>query len=131
MRGITIFVSFLTLSLSITSTTFNLLALTSPRWSRQTYYDTAIGGGSPTTWDTPLCFANRSPFYRCSVPSVVSGFEMENGTTTCEVECAFYKPYGWNATSCRSPFETGADDFPLNGGVMECQEGEPPSYMRA
>lgn len=121
MRLAALTASLATFALSITSTTFVLLALTSKNWSIQKYYDAAIGGGSPTTWtDPPLCSASRSPFYRCGIPSVTV-----DNTTTCIVpDCAFFKSYGWNATSCRSPLETGSDDFFLNSGAQECQEGK-------
>ena len=113
-----------TLSLSIISTTFVFLALSSNKWSIQKYHDASIGGGSPTTWtDPPLCAANRSPFYRCGIPVVT--FDAVKNITTCQIpDCAFYKPYGWNQTSCRLPVETGSEDDPLNGTEQECQEGK-------
>jgi hypothetical protein len=123
MRFKTIVASLAILSLSIISTTFVLLALTSKEWSVQKYYDAAIGGGSPTSWSTPLCVAHRSPFYRCGIPSV--DFDPVANVTICVVpDCEFYKPNGWNQTSCGSPLETGTDDNALNGDARECQQGK-------
>lgn len=122
MRPKIILASLTSLSLSIVSTTFVLLALTSNRWSIQKYYETLVDGGSPIAWTDPVCVAHRSPFYRCGIPSV--SFNATTNVTTCEIpDCAFYAPSGWNQTSCRLPVETGTEDNSLNGGAQECQEG--------
>ena len=116
MRPKIILASLTSLSLSIVSTTFVLLALTSNRWSIQKYYETLVDGGSPIAWTDPVCVAHRSPFYRCGIPSV--SFNATTNVTTCEIpDCAFYAPSGWNQTSCRLPVETGTEDNSLNGGA--------------
>ncbi|KIM99943.1 hypothetical protein OIDMADRAFT_30313 [Oidiodendron maius Zn] len=121
MRPKIILASLTSLSLSIVSTTFVILALTSNRWSIQKYYETLVDGGSPIAWTDPVCVAHRSPFYRCGIPSV--SFNATTNVTTCEIpDCAFYAPSGWNQTSCRLPVETGTEDNSLNGGAQECQE---------
>lgn len=111
------------LALSIVSTTFTLLALTSRSWSSQAYYyddGTDLGLNE----STPLCVYERSPFYRCSFPRV-----FEN--RTCSIlNCTSYRPYGYNRTSCRSSTEYGViwdearDALGLLGRSQECQEGQ-------
>ncbi|KAH8901388.1 hypothetical protein GQ53DRAFT_835205 [Thozetella sp. PMI_491] len=114
MRYITIVSSFAALVLSIVSTTFVLLATTSPEWSTQSYYQASNGAASGNgQFDiTPVCTASRSPFYKCGIPIVY-----ENGT--CHIpSCQFYPPYGYNATSCRSPAEfNGTWNYPNRAEV--------------
>lgn len=109
------------LSLSIVSTTFVLLALTSKQWSIQKYYLNQEGeAGNGVDWITPICVANKSPFYRCDIPYL----DDTTNPPTCVVpNCQFYEPYGWNATSCRLASETrNAANSASNGGEQECQE---------
>ena len=118
--------STLVLALSIISTTFTLLALTSKEWSYQTYYfNDASAGLNPVngTEGAPVCTGTRSPFYRCDVP-----FVYPNGTCFIN-DCATHKAYGNNRTSCRSAPELGLNwtDYQLAKGLMgyaqECQQG--------
>ncbi len=118
--------SALVLTLTIISTTFKLLALASNEWSYQTYYfNDASAGLNPVnaTEGARVCTGTRSPFYRCDVP-----FVYPNGTCFMP-DCARYKPYGKDQTSCRSAPELGLNwtDFQLARGLMgyaqECQQG--------
>ncbi|KAG4435924.1 hypothetical protein IFR05_008581 [Cadophora sp. M221] len=114
--------SLLIFALSIISTTFVLLALTSKRWSVQKYYlnkegDLGFGAG----WVTPICHANKSPFYRCEPPVLT----ISNDVAQCNVpNCQFYKPYGRNKTSCRLAVETkdAEPNSVTNAGEQECQD---------
>ncbi|KAI9857979.1 MAG: hypothetical protein M1813_007949 [Trichoglossum hirsutum] len=119
MRPRLFILPLLAVVLSVISTTFVLLALTSKKWAVQRYYHTPTQ--SATSWLDPVCVAHRSPFYRCGIPTVT--FDANKNITTCVVPgCQFYKAYGWDKTSCRLPVETGDEGSELNGGAMECQE---------
>ncbi|CZR52729.1 uncharacterized protein PAC_02606 [Phialocephala subalpina] len=122
MRRRAILSSLFIFALSIVSTTFVLLALTSPRWAVQKYYLNLDGSSSlGTDWIHPICIAHKSPFYRCEPPVI-------NTTTSppvCTVpNCQFYAPYGRNRTSCRLAAETNDTDpnSVTNAGEQECQE---------
>ncbi|KAJ9607110.1 hypothetical protein H2200_008182 [Cladophialophora chaetospira] len=120
MRPRSLLVLGTTLALSIVSTTFVLLALTSKRWSAQKYY---YPSGDGFDWKSPLCTAHRSPFYRCDPPAL--NYSANIDKASCNLTCNFYKPYGRNATSCRLLNETG--DYPAWGstvtaGAQECQD---------
>ncbi|PVH83678.1 hypothetical protein DL98DRAFT_652158 [Cadophora sp. DSE1049] len=114
--------SLLIFALSIISTTFVLLALTSKRWSVQKYYlnkegDLGFGAG----WADPICHANKSPFYRCEPPVLT----ILNDVASCNVpNCQFYQPYGRNKTSCRLAAETkdAEPNSVTNAGEQECQD---------
>lgn len=123
MRTRVVLASLLVLALSIISATFTLLATTSKSWGTQAYYydnGTELG----LTEITPACTLERSPFYRCGLPRVdING--------TCNItDCAYYKPYGTNRTSCRSAHEFGriwsenSLAMGLLGMSQECQEGK-------
>jgi hypothetical protein len=114
------------LVLSVISTTFVLLTLTSKRWAVQNYYFSGVigGEGDGSMNIDPLTWAYRSPFYRCGVPEI---YENKTGIVPF---CQFYKPYGRNATSCRT---SGEMKLPSNqvlqsqgllGTAQECQQGE-------
>ncbi|KAL5326212.1 hypothetical protein ACEPPN_007350 [Leptodophora sp. 'Broadleaf-Isolate-01'] len=122
MRRRALATSIFIFALSIISTTFVLLALTSKRWSVQKYYINDVNSpGLGATWTTPICVANKSPFYRCDAP-VINTTAHPN---TCVVpNCQFYRPYGRNKTSCRLAVETvGMDpDNGLIAGAQECQD---------
>lgn len=119
----------LVLALSIISTTFTLLAATSKSWATQVYYSDKNQTELGLTETTPACILDRSPFYRCGPVKVnISGH--------CEIsDCAFYKPYGRNQTSCRSATEyntTWLDDASAQGLLgmsQECQEGRQISHI--
>ncbi|KAH8882536.1 hypothetical protein GQ53DRAFT_753585 [Thozetella sp. PMI_491] len=122
MRVGSILASGLVLALSIVSTTFVFLTLKSTKWSTESYYFALNGISNGTDEVNPVCMAGRSPFYRCGLPVVDS-----NGH--CSIpNCAFYAPYGANATSCRSSAELGVakDDnlaaLGLLGTEQECQQ---------
>ncbi|KAH7407446.1 hypothetical protein BKA64DRAFT_640378 [Cadophora sp. MPI-SDFR-AT-0126] len=114
--------SLLIFALSIISTTFVLLALTSKQWSVQKYYlnkegDPGFGAG----WVDSICHANKSPFYRCEPPVLT----ILNNVASCNVpNCKFYKPYGRNRTSCRLAAETkdAEPNSVTNAGEQECQD---------
>lgn len=123
MRRTHLLATALLLSLCIVSTVFVLLTTTSPNWARQSYYFAQDGISDGTGLGSPVCAAARSPFYRCGIPEVYAN-------ETCSIPfCQFYKPYGTDATSCRSPNELGipADDavgsMGLFGSASECQQG--------
>jgi hypothetical protein len=124
MRVKTLVAAFLVLALSIISTTFTFLALRNKSWSTQAYYFDRDGTELGTTQITPVCVLERSPLYRCGLPHVYA-----NGTCVIS-DCAFYKPYGQNRTSCRSSAEYGRPWSEnvlaqgLLGMSLECQEGE-------
>lgn len=121
MRTKPIAAALLVLALSIISTTFVLLALTSKQWARQDVLSTNTS--ELGIQDVVVCTALRSPFYRCGYPKV-------DENATCAIpDCHFYKPYGNNQTSCRSQTQFGnrSDDIVGAGGVLagsqECQNG--------
>lgn len=122
MRLSQMIVTAAVLSLSIISTTFVLLTLTSPKWSSQSYFYAEEGATDGTGQTQALCKAARSPFYRCGVPAV-------NPEKNCTIpDCKFYKPYGNDRTSCRSPTEMGISLHDpsgargLFGSSQECQQ---------
>jgi hypothetical protein len=128
MRHASLLASALVLALSIVSTTFVFLALTSKRWAVQNYYFSGVIGseGDGSLDVDPLTWAYRSPFYRCGIPEVY-----ENKSQTPIVPfCKFYKPYGNDATSCRTTGEMGLakNQVAVSGGLLgtaqECQQGE-------
>ncbi|KAK0100919.1 hypothetical protein ONS95_007361 [Cadophora gregata] len=114
--------SLLIFALSIISTTYVLLSLTSKRWSIQKYYlnkegDLGFGAG----WVDPICNASKSPFYRCEPPVLT----IKNNIASCNVpNCHFYRPYGRNKTSCRVAVETkdAEPNSVTNAGEQECQD---------
>src|SRR4051812_20891214 len=103
MRRGALLAATIVLSLSVVSTTFVFLALTSPKWSSQSYFY-AENGQSDGSDVNVICIASRSPFYRCGIPAVT---EDRNCTIP---DCTFYKPYGLNQTSCRSAAEYGVGE---------------------
>ncbi|KAF8851877.1 hypothetical protein BDZ45DRAFT_678782 [Acephala macrosclerotiorum] len=122
MRRRAVLSSLFIFALSIVSTTFVLLALTSPRWAVQKYYLNTDGSAAlGADWISPICVAHKSPFYRCEPPII-------NTTASppiCTVpNCQFYAPYGRNRTSCRLAAETNDTDpnSVTNAGEQECQE---------
>lgn len=128
MRVKVILATTLVYALSIISTTFTLLTLTSKNWSEQSLYVAGYQNGSSnlppdgTKEFSPVCVVPRSPFYRCNLPHVY-------WNSTCELDCQWYQPYGWNKTSCRSAAEFGASYQNVTyevllGHAQECQEGE-------
>ncbi len=124
MRVASLLASAAVVVLSIVSTTFVFLALTSTEWSTQTYFFAVNGQSDGSTDVSSVCMAGRSPFYRCGIPSV-------NENRTCIVPaCSFYRASGVNLTSCRSAAELGIggnDDvgaMGLLGGAQECQQGK-------
>jgi hypothetical protein len=124
MRLRSVIAALFTLTLSIVSTIFVLLALTSRRWAVQKYYADA---DNPVNWIDPICLANRSPFLRCGYPNVTAANATSNAS--CSVpDCDFYKPYGWDQTSCRLAAEVasvdGASAQDLVGTAQECQQGK-------
>jgi hypothetical protein len=126
MRHASLLASALVLALSIVSTTFVFLALTSPRWAVQNYYFSGVIGaeGDGSLDVNRLTWAYRSPFYRCGVP------EVYKNKTAIVPFCKFYKPYGKDRTSCRTTGEMGLTRFQviesqgLLGTAQECQQGE-------
>jgi len=123
MRLKPVLTSFVIFSLSIISTTFVLLTLTSSRWSVQKYYVSLTGDPSlGQDWVKPICYATRSPFYRCDLPNI----NETASPMTCALNCQFYAPYGYDKTSCRLAVETNGTD--VNGattaGELECQQGK-------
>lgn len=124
MRITIVVLSLLILTLSIVSTTFVWLTLTSNSWSTQSYYTSSQ---NTQKWTSSVCTARRSPFYKCDVPKLT-----KNGTTgksSCHFSsCQYYKPFGFDQTSCRLPVETGnpySQIFIDNS--QECQQGEKPN----
>jgi hypothetical protein len=125
MRLAPVLASTSVLSLSIISTTFVLLALTSKRWAVQNYFfSSTVGSEGDGSQDVdPLTYAYRSPFYRCGVP------EITDDKSHAVPFCQFYKPYGKDKTSCRSTGEMGvarnqnAIARGLLGSAQECQQG--------
>ncbi|KAK5455898.1 hypothetical protein LTS15_005216 [Exophiala xenobiotica] len=126
MRAIAHIAVAAVLALSIVSTIFVLLALTSPHWASQSYYYALNGQSDGTTDIKPLFRASRSPFYRCGIPKVP--VELKNGTRRWSLECHSYRPYGKDKTSCRSAAEMGipSDNLVagkgLLGNAQECQQ---------
>lgn len=109
--------------LAILATVFVFLTLTSKEWSVQKYFYNPSAPGDEFTYVTPLCVAHRSPFYRCGIPTI----EIDDGTDqpNCTIpNCQFYRPYGWNRTSCSLQVETHQLSGPTNGVEQECQEGQ-------
>jgi hypothetical protein len=124
MRFKNISASLLALSLGIVSTTFVFISITSKEWSVQKYYSSNGGRGSTTTWTDPVCVAHRSPFYRCMNWPIIS-YDAVANTTSCSIaDCSFYKPYGFDQTSCRSAVEVGDENGVTVGGFQECQQGK-------
>ena len=125
MRYTSILASTSVLALSIVSTTFVLLTLTSKRWAVQNYYPSGIYGqeGDGSLNVKRATWAYRSPFYRCGVPEV---YENETGIVPF---CQFYRPYGTN-TSCRTSGEMHLatkqllESHGVLGTSQECQQGE-------
>jgi hypothetical protein len=127
MRRPQIIATAAVLILSIISTTFVLLALTSRKWASQSYFFALEGASDGTGQNHTLCKAERSPFYRCGVPAV-------DPNKKCTVpDCKFYKAYGRDQTSCRSPTEIGISlhdpsrAHGLFGSSQECQQGSFPA----
>ncbi|CZR68332.1 uncharacterized protein PAC_18231 [Phialocephala subalpina] len=119
MRKRATFTTLFILVLSIVSTTFVFLALTSKEWAIQKYYLNSEGEiGNGANWTKPSCHANRSPFYRCEVP------DLNTDTNTCpDPSCKWYRAYGKGATSCILASEShNQPDSPNVGGEQECQE---------
>jgi hypothetical protein len=119
------------LTLSIISTTFVLLTLTSPQWSSQSYFFALNGQSDGSNHFPTLCTARRSPFYRCGIPEVAVN-------KTCKInDCSFYKPYGYDKTSCRSGTEYGSPEDDnrgmkgLLGSSQECQQGMFQSHAKS
>jgi hypothetical protein len=124
MRRRAVVTSVLIFSLSVVSTTFVLLALTSKRWVLQRYYPQVTGSPAlGADWIKPICFANRSPFYRCGLPIVN---DTANPWTCVVQDCQFYAPFGYNKTSCRLGVETNGSDTlsDITAGELECQQGK-------
>lgn len=130
MRRLSILPLALLFILTLLSTTFTFLAVRSPKWATQSYYgspaSTTQGDGTTNTAANVICVSARSPFYRCGIPEV--GDDGKKCVIPAE-SCQWYKPYGKNATSCRSPGEFGkarnqnALAHELLGGSAECQAG--------
>lgn len=124
MRPRVVLTALLVLTLSILSAVFAILAATSKSWATQAYYFDDGGADFGLNETRPTCIYERSPFYRCNLPTI-----NESGVCTI-TDCAFYKAYGQNQTSCRSSTEYGrpwAENFfaqGLLGGRQECQQSK-------
>lgn len=123
MRIKVVVLSLLIISLSIVSTTFVLLTLTSKNWSTQSYYTSQ----NAQKWTQSVCTAGRSPFYKCSVPKLAT--DGTTGKPSCSFSsCKYYKPFGFDQTSCRLPVEIGTTISQLFiDNSQECQQGEHPT----
>lgn len=124
MPGTRLLAIALVLALTIISTVFAYLTLKSPEWSTQALYPalslTARGDGSNNI--NPIFHVTRSPFYKCGVPQVYLN-------QSFKINCTWYKPYGYNETSCRTNGEIGlgfTENVKANGTLgtaQECQNG--------
>jgi hypothetical protein len=106
--------AILAFAFSVVAFAFSILALSSKNWAVRDNYDVTL---NTEDWKTPIYTLHRSPFIICGAAATTT-----NITTTYEISCHKFKPFGFNQTSCELAVATQDDTAANLGDARLCQQ---------